>query len=217
MQDQLLNTVSLHERHFTSELQPIHQSIKTRIMKTHPSIKDIRLRMSVSYAMTITKPVKVTVENYEKLSLYAQNGPSVYPGINSILRTVKDTVTNTNKCVSIDKNELLNANYVLELGDIVECHLQTFDTVLIRDKWILEQIPKTDPLYEQTYSDYNIRDMSYYLIEVDTDLSQQNYMYLQIVLNIKDNDPYNVDFDGDELNIMVPQSVETVTELEALL
>ena len=80
---------------------------------------------------------------------------------------------------------------VLNYGDIVNRHLMDGDIVLFN---------RQPSLHKMSMMAHSIRVMP----------------ELSFRLNINDCEPYNADFDGDEMNLHVPQSIQTVMELKYL-
>ena len=82
-------------------------------------------------------------------------------------------------------------NYVLEIGDIVNRHLIDGDYVLFN---------RQPSLHKMSMMAHTVKVLPYNTFR----------------LNVNVTTPYNADFDGDEMNMHVPQSIQTVTELKNL-
>jgi DNA-directed RNA polymerase II subunit RPB1 len=82
-------------------------------------------------------------------------------------------------------------NIVLELGDIVNRHLVDGDMVLFN---------RQPSLHKMSMMAHRVRIMPYNTFRLNPNVTT----------------PYNADFDGDEMNMHVPQSKQTQIELEAL-
>ena len=82
-------------------------------------------------------------------------------------------------------------NIVLEVGDIVNRHLIDGDTVLFN---------RQPSLHRMSMMAHKVRVMPYSTFR----------------LNVSVTTPYNADFDGDEMNMHVPQSIQSSLELENL-
>ena len=80
---------------------------------------------------------------------------------------------------------------VLSVGDIVHRHLVDGDIVLFN---------RQPSLHKMSMMGHKIKVMDYYTFR----------------LNVSVTKPYNADFDGDEMNMHVPQSLQTAAELEHL-
>ena len=82
-------------------------------------------------------------------------------------------------------------NFKLELGDIVNRHLVNGDIVLFN---------RQPSLHRMSMMAHRVRVMPYSTFR----------------LNVSVTTPYNADFDGDEMNMHVPQSVQASIEIESL-
>ena len=83
------------------------------------------------------------------------------------------------------------SNYELEIGDIVNRHLIDDDIVLFN---------RQPSLHKMSMMCHKIKVLPYKTFR----------------LNVSVTTPYNADFDGDEMNMHVPQSIQTVVELQKL-
>ena len=83
------------------------------------------------------------------------------------------------------------SNYVLEIGDIVNRNLQNNDVVLFN---------RQPSLHKMSMMAHKVKVLPYKTFR----------------LNVSVTTPYNADFDGDEMNMHVPQSLQTAIELEQL-
>ena len=79
----------------------------------------------------------------------------------------------------------------LNEGDIVHRHLKDGDTVLFN---------RQPSLHKMSMMAHNVKVMDHYTFR----------------LNVSVTTPYNADFDGDEMNMHVPQSLQTAIELEKI-
>ena len=80
---------------------------------------------------------------------------------------------------------------VLEYGDIINRHLQDEDYVLFN---------RQPSLHKMSMMAHKIKVMAGKTFRLNTDVCE----------------PYNADFDGDEMNMHVPQSIQTLMELKHL-
>ena len=83
------------------------------------------------------------------------------------------------------------SNYKLELGDIVNRNLQDNDIVLFN---------RQPSLHKMSMMCHKVKVLPYKTFR----------------LNVSVTTPYNADFDGDEMNMHVPQSIQTAVEIEEL-
>lgn len=140
-------------------------------------------------AMTLTYPEAVTHSNQAYLQRLVDNGRHRYPGANSVM---KPGVGNNGE--SIEKSYLIGYSRqqlpVLP-GDVVHRHLIDDDIVLFGRQPSLHKLS-----------------MMGHRIRVSQDPSQHTFR-----LNVTATEPYNADFDGDEMNMHVPQSAVTCAEV----
>jgi DNA-directed RNA polymerase II subunit RPB1 len=137
-----------------------------------------------SIASNLTVREYVTSFNRDRLHELVARGPNLHPGANYIERDNGQRV-DLKHCQ--DKNELM-----LELGWIVERHLQDGDVVL----------------FNRQPSLHKMSIMAHFAKVLD---------FSTFRLNLSCTPPYNADFDGDEMNLHVPQSLEARAEAEELM
>lgn len=155
-----------------------------------PNIKVNELGVPLRIAMNLTFPEVVTPENIERLSMLVRNGRSKYPGANFVF-PISSFSKNKKYILDLRYNK---KNVILRFGDIVERHIQNGDVVLFN---------RQPSLHKLSMLAHKIR------ILPESGL-------LTFKLNLAVTSPYNADFDGDEMNMFVPQSVQTQVELDML-
>jgi DNA-directed RNA polymerase beta' subunit len=96
-----------------------------------------------------------------------------------------------NKLIIDDVQPTIKINYKLNIGDIVERKLQDGDIVLLN---------RQPTLHKASMQAMEVKLMPYKTFR----------------MNLANTKPFNCDFDGDELNIHVAQSIESQTELRML-
>lgn len=139
-----------------------------------------------SIAKTLTYPETVTPYNIAKLHRMVQNGPSEYPGARYVIRSDGTGVTR------IDLRHHRRAGQItLEYGWKVERHLIDGDYIIFN---------RQPSLHKESMMGHRVRVMPYSTFR----------------LNLSVTSPYNADFDGDEMNLHVPQSEETRAEVKEL-
>ena len=99
------------------------------------------------------------------------------------------TVKATGKTISL--KHINRSELVLEEGDVVDRHLIDGDVVLFN---------RQPSLHKMSMMGHRVRVMDYSTFR----------------LNVSVTSPYNADFDGDEMNMHVPQSVQSKLELKYL-
>jgi DNA-directed RNA polymerase beta' subunit len=159
------------------------------VITSDPTIDINQLRIPKLVAMNLTFPEVVTPYNIERLQKLVNNGRNVYPGANFVFPHVG---LNTHKKVlPID---LRFKKVVIDFGDVVERHLIDDDFVLLNRQPTLHKLS-----------------MMAHRIKVIMNDKLSTFGLSPAVTT-----PYNADFDGDEMNIFVPQSIQTMMELREI-
>jgi DNA-directed RNA polymerase III subunit RPC1 len=146
-------------------------------------------------AKNLTYPEKVTRYNIEKLKKLILNGPTKHPGANYILneKTNKKTALAALVRDPTKKAErLARAAQKLEIGDVVERHLEDGDIVLFN---------RQPSLHKLSILSHRAKVRPWRTLR----------------LNECACNPYNADFDGDEMNLHLPQTEEARTEAIELM
>jgi len=148
------------------------------------------LGVPIKIAQTLTFPEKVTKFNINRLRKHIKNGYDNYPGAKSVViyKNSYDTNPNIKNLKHIDLDEIIKT---IKIGDIVNRHLIDGDIVLFN---------RQPSLHKMSMMGHKVR-----VMKADT-----------FRLNVCVTSPYNADFDGDEMNMHVPQSLQTVSELKHL-
>lgn len=134
-------------------------------------------------AKNMTYPERVNRQNIDKLRQCVKNGCDVWPGAQAVLK--KDEDGHSKYSLKFGDREA-RARY-LAVGDIVERHLEDGDVVL----------------FNRQPSLHKLSIMSH-LVKVRP---WRTFRLNECVCN-----PYNADFDGDEMNLHVPQTEEARAE-----
>jgi DNA-directed RNA polymerase II subunit RPB1 len=155
-----------------------------------PNLKINELGVPLKIAMNLTFPEIVTPDNIERLTTLVRNGRDKYPGANFVFPISSFTS---------DKRYILDLRYskkniILRFGDVVERHLIDGDTVLFNRQPSLHKLS-----------------MMGHKIRIINDINLTTYK-----LNLAVTPPYNADFDGDEMNMFVPQSTQGQIELDLI-
>lgn len=145
-----------------------------------PVIDVDQVGVPYSVAMTLTVPEKVNHINRKWLTGLVQS--TVYPGANYIIHK-NGAMRNLSKMQARARKKL-----TVEIGDIVERHLQDGDPVLFN---------RQPSLHRMSMMGHRARVLPFNTFR----------------LNLTCTTPYNADFDGDEMNLHVPQSLLTKAEL----
>tara|TARA_B110000208_G_scaffold190329_1_gene253977 strand:- start:3421 stop:7824 length:4404 start_codon:yes stop_codon:yes gene_type:complete len=151
-----------------------------------PNININELGVPIKIATNLTFPEIVTHENKQRLNQLVKNGRDIYPGANFVRRK-----SQFNSRVNIIDLRYRN-NIELEIGDTIDRHIVNGDYVLLN---------RQPSLHKFSMMAHNIKVID------DDDLNTFR-------LNVCATPPYNADFDGDEMNLHVPQNIQTQLELE---
>ena len=149
------------------------------VITPDPNIGIDELGVPRSIAINMTYPEVVTPYNYERLQKLVANGPIPQDGINGAKAIVREDG------VRVDLRYLQRASEThLEMGYKVERTLQDGDYVLFN---------RQPSLHKMSMMGHRVRIMPYSTFR----------------LNLSVTSPYNADFDGDEMNMHVPQVRDT--------
>ena len=159
------------------------------VITPDPTIEINELGLPIKMAMTLTFPEIVTPRNIKHMEKLVKAGPDKYPGANLVFQ----------KSLSGKRTSIIHLRYrkekvILRYGDIVERHLVNGDYVLLNRQPTLHKLS-----------------MMGHKIKVINDPKLKT-----LRLNLAIVTGYNADFDGDEMNIFVPQSKQTMMELEMI-
>lgn len=145
-------------------------------------------------AKNLTYPEKVNRYNIEKLKRLVMNGATHHPGANFIIdsRTkIKTSIGALGKS-RLRVERLKKAANDLKIGDVVERHLEDGDIVLFN---------RQPSLHKLSILSHRAKIRPW-----------RTFRLNECVCN-----PYNADFDGDEMNLHVPQTEEARTEAIELM
>jgi len=160
------------------------------IITSDPYINIDQVGVPKKIAMELTIPEEVTPQNIKFLLELVKNGRDIYPGANFILRSnYRDGKLEVQKIdLKYRKKEIK-----LNIGDIVERHCVDGDYVLFN---------RQPTLHKPSMMGHKIQvlDKNLYTFRMNVSVCQ----------------PYNADFDGDEMNIHLAQSVQTRNELKRI-
>jgi DNA-directed RNA polymerase II subunit RPB1 len=156
------------------------------VITADPNISVVELGIPVKIAKNITKPVLVNDSNKEALTILVRNGADVYPGAKIL--DILNPMTKETRSITL-KYRTDRENIVLQNGDIVHRHILDGDPVLFNRQPTLHR-------------------MSMMCHRAKIMLKGETFR-----LNVAVTKPYNADFDGDEMNMHMPQDVFSDAEL----
>ena len=161
------------------------------VITSDPTIEINQLGVPVKIAMNLTFPEVVTPNNIEFLSKLVGNGRDVYPGANFVIPA--SSISAGGKIQQIDLR-YKKGKVELQYGDIVERHLLNDDVVLVN---------RQPTLHKQSMMGHRVKVIN-------------NPKLNTFRLSVTVTTPYNADFDGDEMNIFVAESIQSMIELEEI-
>lgn len=153
-----------------------------------PNLSIRQLGVPLKIAMNITKPVKVNERNRDFLTKLVQNGPESW--IENDQPGAKILERKNGESISlrwVDRKSIR-----LDVGDIVHRHMMDGDAVLFN---------RQPSLHRMSMMCHIVKIMK----KGDT-----------FRMNVGCTKPYNADFDGDEMNMHMPQNIMAETELKHL-
>lgn len=166
----------------------VDQSARS-VITPDPYISVDQLGVPIKVAMNLTFPEIVNQLNIDKVRNLILNGPDNWPGakyIHKAGKAGKDGII-----INIKYCNLGDIADNLEIGDIVHRHVMDDDYVLFN---------RQPSLHKMSMMCHRVKVMPFKTFR----------------LNVLDTPPYNADFDGDEMNMHLPQTVQTMNELKDL-
>ena len=161
------------------------------VITTDPYISIDEVGIPVKIAMELTIPEEVTIYNINKLNKLVNNNRNKYPGANFIL---KKNYENSNLKEIVIDLRYRKKDIKLNIGDIVERHIINGDYVLFNRQ------PTLHKPSMMGHKAHIINDKNLHTFRV----------------NVSVCEPYNADFDGDEMNIHLGQTIQSRNEIELL-
>lgn len=159
------------------------------VITADPNISLSELGIPLKIAKNITKPVKVNASNKSFLTKLVRNGSEIYPGAKIL--EVYNPICKEMRMITL-KYRLDRENIVLQHGDIVHRHILDGDYVLFNRQPTLHRMSMMAHKAKILKKGETFR------------------------LNVAVTKPYNADFDGDEMNMHMPQDSFSDAELAHL-
>ena len=157
------------------------------VITPDPNLMLDELGVPWSIALNMTYPETVTPYNVERLQQLVDNGPHPPPGETGARYIIREDGQR------LDLRFLKKSSEKrLEYGYKVERHMVNGDVVLFN---------RQPSLHKMSIMGHRVRIMPYSTFR----------------LNLSVTPPYNADFDGDEMNMHLPQSYETRAEVKELM
>jgi DNA-directed RNA polymerase II subunit RPB1 len=156
------------------------------VVSPDPNISIDELGVPMKVAINMTVPEVVNAFNIDELRQLVRNGPDVYPGAKYIRKMGGVGGYRVCKVKSVEADAPLPIDIVV--GDVVDRHMRNGDYVLFN---------RQPSLHKMSMMAHRVKVMPY-----DT-----------FRLNVQVTPAFNADFDGDEMNAHLPQSVQTENEI----
>ncbi len=156
------------------------------VISPDPNLDLSEVGVPEQVAMKLTIPEIVTEWNIERMKKIVVNGPSIFPGVNYIVRP--DGVKIRLDFVE-DRQTIADS---LEIGYLIERHLANGDIVMFN---------RQPSLHQMSIMAHYVRVLPGKTFRLHPSVCP----------------PYNADFDGDEMNLHVPQSEEARSEAILLM
>ncbi|GMH93134.1 hypothetical protein TrST_g13733 [Triparma strigata] len=159
------------------------------VISPDPNLKVSQVGVPEHVAVTMTFPERVTRYNIEKLRQCIRNGPELHPGANHVRSRGKNGKVQKRSLQYGNREETAN---LLRVGDVVDRHMEDGDIVLFN---------RQPSLHKLSIMSHEVKVMKWRTFR----------------FNICVCAPYNADFDGDEMNMHLPQTEEARTEAHLLM
>ena len=160
------------------------------VISPDPNLGIDQVAVPRDVCMTLTFPQRVTARNIEQLRGFVLNGPKKHPGANIVIVHPERPGGKKMYYSLVVLREERAAN--LKIGDIVERHLMDGDVVLFN---------RQPSLHKVSIMAHRVKVRPW-----------RTFRFNECVCN-----PYNADFDGDEMNLHVPQTEEARAEAAILM
>ena len=157
------------------------------VISPDPNIGINEVGVPFMIAKKLTIPEQVTERNFDEMKQRIENGPDEHPGANYVYPP-----SGKRKRITEENQEEILEEIAPGEGWKVERHLNDGDTVLFN---------RQPSLHRMSIMAHEVRVLPYRTFR----------------LNLNVCAPYNADFDGDEMNLHVPQTEEARAEAEELM
>ena len=187
---------------FRAHLQGKRVDFTSRtVISPDPNLRIDQVGLPQQVCKTLTFPERVFDRNIDRIRQLIRNGPNTWPGANAIefakgAKRTYEVVPNRHVELA-GRFDLRHGNReavaeAIRPGDIVERHLDDDDIVLFN---------RQPSLHRLSIMAHRVKVLQW-----------RTFRFNECVCG-----PYNADFDGDEMNVHVPQTVEAVVEAKTLM
>ncbi|OQO06044.1 hypothetical protein B0A48_08632 [Cryoendolithus antarcticus] len=160
------------------------------VISPDPNLSIEEVAVPTRVAVNMTYPEKVNAQNIDKLKACIMRGSRHHPGANWVIKGADGRRLALKMAAS--KSDLKRVEEKLVIGDIVERHLEDGDIVLFN---------RQPSLHKLSILAHRAKIRPW-----------RTFRLNECVCN-----PYNADFDGDEMNLHVPQTEEARAEAMELM
>ncbi|KAL7856483.1 hypothetical protein SRHO_G00153820 [Serrasalmus rhombeus] len=173
------------------------------VISPDPNLRIDEVAVPVHVAKILTYPEKVNKANIELMRKLVKNGPDVHPGANFI----QQRHMQMKRFLKYGNREKMAQE--LKLGDMVERHMIDGDVVLFNRQPSLHKLSIMAHIVSE-----NTLMMSYSCSSLPggSREAHRTFRFNECVCT-----PYNADFDGDEMNLHLPQTEEAKAEALVLM
>ena len=161
------------------------------VITTDPYISIDEIGVPLKVAKKITIPEIVTAQNIKRLTALVLNGKEKYPGANYVKKKI---ITNGKTIEQKIDLKYSKKKIQLKFGDIVERHMVDGDYFLFNRQPTLHKVG-----------------MMGHRAQILNDENMNTFR-----INCSVCEPYNADFDGDEMNLFVGREIQAINELKYL-
>ncbi|MCG2782445.1 MAG: DNA-directed RNA polymerase subunit A' [Candidatus Altiarchaeales archaeon] len=154
------------------------------VISPDPNLSINEVAVPELIALELTVPEEVNERNIDELKKRVLNGPKKHPGVHNVI-----TPYGRKRMLEENKKDI---SETLNIGDVVERHIQDGDTVIFN---------RQPSLHRNSMMCHTVRVLPHNTLRLNAAVCA----------------PYNADFDGDEMNLHVPQSQEAIAEAEVLM
>jgi DNA-directed RNA polymerase III subunit RPC1 len=161
------------------------------VISPDPNVAIDQVAVPRDVCMVLTFPERCTRHNIERLRGYIRNGMHKHPGANFVETTIPEKPGEMIR-YSIMPHMRARRAADLKIGDVVERHLIDDDVVLFN---------RQPSLHKMSIMSHRVKVRPW-----------RTFRFNESVCN-----PYNADFDGDEMNLHVPQTEEARAEATTLM
>ncbi|KAK8379693.1 hypothetical protein O3P69_019586 [Scylla paramamosain] len=157
------------------------------VISPDPNLRINEVGVPIEVAKQLTYPEKITTHNMSLMRQLVKNGPDTHPGAMFIEPRSSPGLKKSLRYVNRERTAM-----ELRQGDVVERHLMDGDIVLYN---------RQPSLHKMSIMSHRVRVLPW-----------RTFRFNECVCA-----PYNADFDGDEMNLHVPQTEEARAEALTLM